>query len=82
MGNKKFAYVLKGRQFHIETDHKALEELTRKPEFTNNKLNRWIEEIQEENFTISYIKGCNMEFADQLSRIHKTKKMNGFMMTM
>lgn len=46
-GIKKFEYELRGRRFKLETDRKALEEIRRKGVFKNNRINRWIEKIQE-----------------------------------
>ncbi|KAF9742974.1 Retrovirus-related Pol polyprotein from transposon 17.6, partial [Nosema granulosis] len=56
-GIEKFESDLKGRKFHLMTDHKALAEIRNKPYFNNNRINRWIEQIQEFDFTIEYIKG-------------------------
>lgn len=42
-GMNKFEFELKGRKFLLETDHKALEHLRTKPNFENNRINRWIE---------------------------------------
>lgn len=69
-GVKKFDYELRGRKFKIETDHKALIEIRNKPNFNNNRINRWIEGIQEYDFTIEYKKPENLIVADSLSRIH------------
>ncbi|KAF9758256.1 Transposon Ty3-I Gag-Pol polyprotein [Nosema granulosis] len=65
---EKFAYDLRGRNFTLMTDHKALEEIRRKPYFNNNRINRWIERIQEYDFTVQYVKGELMKDADALSR--------------
>lgn len=67
-GMNKFAYELRGRKFHLMTDHKALEEIRSKPYFENNRINRWIEKIQEFDFTVEYVKGAQMVDADALSR--------------
>ena len=53
-GIKKFEYELRGRSFTLETDHKALEEIRTKPYFNNNRINRWIEQIQEFDFNVRY----------------------------
>lgn len=66
---KKFEYELRGRKFKIETDHKALIEIRRKSDFNNNRINRWIEKIQEFDFSIEYRKGEEMVDADALSRV-------------
>ena len=75
-GLSKFSYELKGRKFIIETDHKCLEEITRKPNFKNKRISRWIDEIQEFDFDIFYRKGKTMEMADAFSRLHKNKIEN------
>ncbi len=56
------------------TDHKALEEIRRKPFFNNNRVNRWIERIQEYDFSVQYIKGALMGDADALSRQYQDEK--------
>ncbi|KRH93669.1 krab-a domain-containing protein [Pseudoloma neurophilia] len=68
---KKFEYELRGRKFKLETDHKALIEIHKKPQFNNNRINRWIELIQEFDFEIVHIKGEKMGRADQLSRVNE-----------
>ncbi|KAF9750344.1 Retrovirus-related Pol polyprotein from transposon 17.6, partial [Nosema granulosis] len=67
-GIKKFESDLRGSKFHLMTDHKALAEIRCKPYFENNRINRWIENIQEFDFTIEYVKGELMTDADALSR--------------
>ncbi|ELQ74072.1 hypothetical protein, LTR Retrotransposon, partial [Trachipleistophora hominis] len=59
---------------HLITDHKALEVIRNKPEFDNNRPNRWCEAIQQYNFTIEYSKPVNLVEADALSRIHEKVK--------
>lgn len=66
---KKFDYELRGRKFHLITDHKAVENIRNKPEYQNNKINRWINMIQEYDFTIEYQKAKELTTADSLSRI-------------
>lgn len=77
-GIEKFSYELKGRRFHIITDHKALEHIRNKPEFSNNRINRMVEAIQDYDFSIEYKKGPELVTADALSRIYEeeTKKAN------
>ncbi|KAF9762734.1 hypothetical protein NGRA_1795 [Nosema granulosis] len=50
------------------TDHKALTDIRCNPYFENNRINRWIEKIQEFDFTIEYVKGELMMDVDALSR--------------
>ncbi|KAF9756190.1 Transposon Tf2-9 polyprotein, partial [Nosema granulosis] len=73
-GIKKFEYELRGRKFKIETDHKALAEIRNKPAFNNNRINRWVEKIQEFDFTIEYKEPSTMVVADALSRLHEDDK--------
>ena len=73
-GIKKFEYELRGRRFKLETDHRALEEIRRRPYFENNRINRWIEAIQEYDFTVSYKKGEEMVDPDALSRQFENDK--------
>ena len=68
-GIQKFEYELRGRKFHIKTDHKCLQEIVNKNEFKNAKINRWLDEIQQHDFTISYKKGEEIGLADSLSRL-------------
>lgn len=68
-GIEKFAYELRGRKFHLITDHKALERIRNKPEFNNNRINRFIEKLQDYDFTIEYKKGEELVDADALSRL-------------
>jgi hypothetical protein len=73
-GVKKFEYELRGRRFEIMTDHKSLEEIREKPCFNNNRINRWIEKIQEFDFKIQYVRGENMKDADALSKQYQEEK--------
>ena len=50
---KKLEYELRDIKFKIKTDRKALVEII-KPDFKNNRNNRWIVKIQEFDFTIEY----------------------------
>lgn len=65
---KKFAYELRGRHFTLETEHKALLEIRRRPSFANTRVQRWIERIQEFDFQVKYIPGKEMGIADHLIR--------------
>lgn len=67
-GIKKFEYELRGRKFTLETNHKALEEIRKKPYFNNNRINRWVEQIQEFDFVVRYKRGEEMIDADAISR--------------
>lgn len=73
-GVKKFEYELRGRKFTILSDHKALEEIRKKAEFKNNRINRWIENIQEFDFDIKYVNPNEIKDADLLSREFETEE--------
>jgi hypothetical protein len=73
-GIKKFEYELRGRRFHLMTDHKALKEIRNKPFFNNNRINMWIEKIQEFDFSIEYVKGELMTDVSALSRQYQNQK--------
>jgi hypothetical protein len=70
LGIEKFAYELRGRRKHLITDHKALELIRSKAEFGNNRINRWVEKIQNYDFSIQYKKGEELIDADALSRVY------------
>lgn len=76
-GIKKFEYELRGRRFKLITDHKALENIRTKPNFSNNRINRWIELIQEFDFEIEYQKPEELVGPDALSRIYENEKLDG-----
>ncbi|KAI5170494.1 hypothetical protein PAEPH01_1480, partial [Pancytospora epiphaga] len=71
-GVKKFEYELRGQKFTLVTNHKALEEIRKKPYFENNQINKWIEKIQEFDFEVIYQKGGEMVVSDSLSRLSET----------
>ncbi|KAF9760821.1 Retrovirus-related Pol polyprotein from transposon [Nosema granulosis] len=48
-GIKKFESDLRGRKFHLMTDHKALAEIRNKPFFNNNRINRVLKECERCN---------------------------------
>lgn len=75
-GMKKFEYELRGRRFVLETDHKALEEIRNKPNFSNARINRWIETIQE--FILQYVmsKEKTWELLMNWSRIDQNEHHN------
>lgn len=78
-GVKKFEYDLRGRRFKLITDHKALEQIRNKPDYANNRINRWIERIQEFDFSVEYQSPENLVGPDALSRIGEetdTKKIS------
>lgn len=64
-----FYYYLKKKKFTVHTDHKALTWARTKESFSNLKLERMRENPQEYNFTIKYIPGKEMTYANALSRL-------------
>lgn len=71
---EKFSYELRGRKFHLITGHKALEKIRIKPEFNNQRVNRWIVKIQDFDFTIEYKKAEDVITVDALSRIYENER--------
>lgn len=67
---------MRGRSFRIITDHEALENIRSKLDFANNRINRWIEKIQEYDFSIEYQKPENLVGPDALSRIGEGESDN------
>ncbi|KAI5145376.1 hypothetical protein NEPAR06_2421, partial [Nematocida parisii] len=78
-GTEKFQYYLKGRKFHVRTDHKALTEMRVKRDFGKGKarISRWLERLGEFDFTIEYRPGIQLLTADLLSRIYE-RRLTGF----
>jgi hypothetical protein len=70
-GMEHFSYQLKGRKFNLITDHKALEYMKNKGNFGNKRIERWIDRIQEYDFSITYKKGEEVISADALSRLYE-----------
>ncbi|KAI5153777.1 hypothetical protein ENBRE01_3245, partial [Enteropsectra breve] len=75
-GIEYFEYQLKGRRFKLITDHIALETIRKKNEFGNKRMARWIERIQDYDFSIKYRKGEEMITADALSRLYEKDRMD------
>uniref|UniRef100_A0A1Y1MYY1 Reverse transcriptase RNase H-like domain-containing protein n=1 Tax=Photinus pyralis TaxID=7054 RepID=A0A1Y1MYY1_PHOPY len=59
--------MLIGKEFTIETDHRALTHLM-STRFANNRIYRWSLILQEFSFKIEYIRGKDNLIADILSR--------------
>ncbi|KAI5193332.1 hypothetical protein NEMIN01_2480, partial [Nematocida minor] len=72
---EKLQYYLKGRKFHVRTDHKALLEIRKKKDFgkNNGRITRWLEKLSEFDFTIEYKPGNRLIPADVASRIYKDR---------
>ena len=65
------AYVYGREEVHIETDHKPLESIMKKP--LNNaptRLQRMLLKLQRYNLVVTYKKGTTIVLADTLSRAH------------
>ena len=70
-GMKKFNTYTYGRMIKVETDHKPLETIHRKPLHTAPKrLQRMLMRLQKYSFTIEYKQGKQMVLADTLSRAY------------
>ena len=65
---RKFSRYLLLTHFVIQTDHKPLLYLKQK-QSTNSRLLRWALTLQEYDFTINAIKGCQNVHGDVLSRL-------------
>lgn len=70
---ENFEYESRGKRFKLESDHKALLEI-RKKSYFNNRINRWIEHIQEFDCDVTYIESKKMRTAFLLSRVSEKKK--------
>lgn len=62
-----FRYYLLGREFTLETDHKALQWMERMRD-TNGRNTRWYLALQPYRFIIQHIPGKDNLTADYLSR--------------
>ncbi|XP_051271642.1 uncharacterized protein LOC127372197 isoform X5 [Dicentrarchus labrax] len=62
-----FRYYLLGREFILETDHKALQWMERMKD-TNSRITRWCLALQPFRFRIQHIPGKDNITADYLSR--------------
>ncbi|KAL1271129.1 hypothetical protein QQF64_030147 [Cirrhinus molitorella] len=60
-------YYLLGREFIVETDHKALQWLERMKD-TNSRITRWYLAMQPFRFVVQYVPGKANATADFLSR--------------
>lgn len=68
-GLRRFAKLLVGLEFELQTDHLPIVQLFKKPiDVLSNRLQRWMITIQHFTFHISHIKGSDNILADHLSR--------------
>ncbi|KAI5168050.1 hypothetical protein NEIRO03_0077 [Nematocida sp. AWRm78] len=66
-------HYLLGESFDVITDHKAIEAyFTKKDrEFGNDRISRWMQALENFNFTPRYRPGEDMTFVDSLSRVYE-----------
>jgi len=67
---RQFRHYLLGTTFEIVTDHNALRWLFTKQSNPTPRISRWITNMMEYNFIISYRPGRVNQNADALSRIN------------
>ena len=68
LGVEAFRVYLLGRQFHVQTDHRALQWLDRLKE-SNARLTRWSLALQPYQFVVEHRAGTSNANADALSRL-------------
>ena len=69
-GLERFHHYAYGRRVTIETDHKPIESITRKPLINAPpRLMRMLLRIQKYDFTVNYVPGKDIPIADGLSRL-------------
>ncbi|XP_069063748.1 retrotransposon-like protein 1 [Pleurodeles waltl] len=68
---KKFRQFLWGISFEVRSDHKPLQEIFRKKGSDNvsSRICKWIVGLQDYQFTVKYVLGCDNRTADCLSRL-------------
>ncbi|PIL23014.1 hypothetical protein GSI_14321 [Ganoderma sinense ZZ0214-1] len=71
---KRFRPLLYGAKFRICTDHQALEHLMRQRNLSPRQ-HRWMDILNEFNFTVYYIPGETNTLADALSRIYSDEPL-------
>ncbi|CAF2961342.1 unnamed protein product [Rotaria sp. Silwood2] len=64
---QKFRTYVEGQQFTLETDHKPLLSLMKKP-YHNTRIERWMTTLQEYDMIVQHISGKDNTIADALSR--------------
>ena len=63
----KFRHYLIGKPFKLRTDHEAIQFL-QKSKPPSGKLYRWLEKLQEYDFTVEHVRGSSIPHVDALSR--------------
>ena len=76
LGIEKFSVYLMGREFTIQTDHRALQWLS-KCQNLNSRLTRWSIALQSYKFKVLHRRGTENANADALSRIPVAIKIRG-----
>nr|GAT46347.1 predicted protein [Mycena chlorophos] len=71
---KRFRGLLHGTKFRILTDHRSLEHLMAQKNLSPRQ-HRWLDILNEFDFTIRYIPGESNELADALSRIYSDEPL-------
>nr|XP_039263236.1 uncharacterized protein LOC120339217 [Styela clava] len=71
---EKFEHYVYGRNARVDSNHKPLETITKKPLVDAPKrLQRMLLQLQKYDFVVNYKKGANMFIADTLSRAYINK---------
>ena len=70
---KRFRGILHGTRFTVRTDHKALIHLMKQKDLSPRQ-HRWLDILNEFDYTIEYIPGETNELADALSRIYSDEQ--------
>ncbi|CAF5132646.1 unnamed protein product, partial [Rotaria sp. Silwood1] len=64
---QRFRSYIEGQQFFLQTDHKPLISLMKKP-YRNARIEQWMTTLQQYNMIIQHIPGRDSTTADALSR--------------
>ena len=76
-GFEKFDVYTFGRLVNVESDHKPLQAIVKKPmALAPKRLQRMLLKLQRYNFELVYKKGTEMYIADTLSRVKHTTETN------
>ena len=70
---KRFRGMLHGMKFTVRTNHKALMHLMKQKDLSPHQ-HRWLDVLNEFNFTIEYIPGETNKLANALSRIYSDEQ--------
>ena len=67
---EKFRHYLVGKPFKLRTDHQAIQFLHKSKPTTGKLLFRWLEKLQEFEYTVEHVSGHSIPHVDALSRQH------------